>query len=376
MLVLIFPALNACFGQGGLFINSGASVVCSGTPVIVVDNGKFSNSGTFTAASSTIKMTGTATAANTSITGSSTSSFFKLEIAKTTNDVQLLKGINVSSELKLSGKNLDLGSQIATLTGTSPTLSGENQNSRLITTSTGTVTHTRSLNAPSSLNVANIGAQITTTANLGSTKIDRGHKSQTVSAGITSINRFYKIAPTNNSNLNATLRLFYFDAELNGAAESTLEIWRSTNNGTSWSKVTTGAITRNSTENWVQRTGFSTLTDMYTLAKPTAFASDDNCENYLNNEQNIAEMLPTAVASINIYPNPTGGLFRVQIESPKESVAHLCILSLDGMLLRKEEIALVVGQNSFAQDISNLPPGTYLVQCEGLEIPALRLVKG
>ncbi len=83
-------------------------------------------------------------------------------------------------------------------------------------------------------NIGGLGAEITTLANMGSTTIIRTHAAN---ADPASIERRYSISPTNNSGLNATLVFHYNDEELNGLTASSLELYRSTNNGTSWTDM-------------------------------------------------------------------------------------------------------------------------------------------
>lgn len=99
----------------------------------------------------------------------------------------------------------------------------------------GELTVTRDLNAPSQATPANLGAEISSGENLGATTVTRGHAAQTGS-GNQSIERFYDIAPTNNSGLGATLTIIYHDAELNGLSEGALEFFRSTDGGSTWSE--------------------------------------------------------------------------------------------------------------------------------------------
>jgi hypothetical protein len=60
--------------------------------------------------------------------------------------------------------------------------------------------------------------------------------------------------PANNTGINATLQFHYFDAELNGLSESSLELWKSHDN-TSWSSQ--GFSSRNVSTNYVEKTGIS-----------------------------------------------------------------------------------------------------------------------
>lgn len=373
MLFFLLSVLPHCFSQGGLLINSGAFIVCSGSPVIVVDNGNFDNSGTFNAASSKLKMTGTAL---NSIKGNTTTSFYQMEINKSNNNLQLLKGINVSNSIKFTTGNIDLGTQIATLTGSSTTLSGESESSRLFATSTGIVTNTGALNLPNNVNLGKIGAMITaTTSNLGNTTIDRGHNIYTVAPGIAAIKRFYRIAPTNSSVSNAKLRLYYFDAELNNNIEGTLEIMRSTDNGVTWLKVTNGNITRDPVGNWVQRSGISTLSGMYTLASVPTLFSEGNDYDALSTSEGILATTALDEMTMSISPNPTNGILEVGIQSSKESITYLSLYSTTGQLMKSEQITIAIGHNQYKYDITQMPVGFYSLKCEDTQVHAVKVVK-
>jgi hypothetical protein len=105
--------------------------------------------------------------------------------------------------------------------------------SNTVNGTTGYIVAVRDLNAPSSENVAGMGAVITTTENMGTTEIRRGHTVQTDDT-TQSIERYYDILPANNSGLNATF-VFKFDpTELNGNNEDNLVLFRSTDAGANW----------------------------------------------------------------------------------------------------------------------------------------------
>jgi hypothetical protein len=98
----------------------------------------------------------------------------------------------------------------------------------------GALAETQSLNAPSSADVGGLGALITSSADLGSTIVKRGYNSQSGNSN-SSILRWYDIAPATNTGLNATLVFPYSEgAELNGIAEADLRLFKSTDNGTTW----------------------------------------------------------------------------------------------------------------------------------------------
>jgi hypothetical protein len=87
----------------------------------------------------------------------------------------------------------------------------------------------RILNAPNALNVAGLGAVLTSGVNMGMTQIIRGHQQRTFNGGF-GANRFYEVHPANNSNLNATFRFNYHPEELNTPLglipDSDIDMWR------------------------------------------------------------------------------------------------------------------------------------------------------
>jgi hypothetical protein len=100
----------------------------------------------------------------------------------------------------------------------------------------GQLTAVRALNGAKGIDVAGLGAELTTPADLGEVTVTRGHTVQ-AGSGNESIRRYYEISPSkNNSSLNATLTHTYHDAELNGLTESSLELFKSTDGGSTWSQ--------------------------------------------------------------------------------------------------------------------------------------------
>jgi hypothetical protein len=72
-----------------------------------------------------------------------------------------------------------------------------------------------------------------------------------------SIQRYYVVTPQNNTGLNATLRLKYFDAELNGQNENILVAYQSNDNGANWTNLLQS--NRNTNADYVERSGLSNL---------------------------------------------------------------------------------------------------------------------
>ena len=135
---------------------------------------------------------------------------------------------------------------------------GESENSRILGATGGEVVKITTLNAPTSVNPGNIGVEITSTEDLGSTEIRRGHLPQNI-LGLNGIERYFSISPTNNEGLDADVRVHYFDGELNGLAETGVEPWAF--DDLNWSNLS--ASMTDPSANWVEATGiasFDTLT--------------------------------------------------------------------------------------------------------------------
>ena len=172
----------------------------------------------------------TGTAAQT-IAGGNVSRFFDLEI-NNPNGITLNQSIRIDNQLQMIAGNLDLNGQFITLSE-SASLAGEND-SRRIFGSSGEIQTTRVLNNPTGMNIANLGIELTSSANLGSTDISRGHAVQSIGSGA-SIARYFDIRPSNNTNLDATMRMYYLPSELNGQNPVYLNFFGLGNGASNWS---------------------------------------------------------------------------------------------------------------------------------------------
>ena len=148
--------------------------------------------------------------------------------------------LNLENNIDLNGQIITLGNEI-TLNETSGRFYG----------TTGNITTTRNLSNISAVNVAGLGATLTTTAYMGATAITRGHTSQSWGEK-NSVLRYYDIAPTNNTGLDATLEYHYDQSELNGLTEVKLKLHKSTDYGSTY---TFAGGTANTTDNTITITG-------------------------------------------------------------------------------------------------------------------------
>ncbi len=241
-------------GFAQLTISPGTQWINNGNVNIVIGNMDFVDNGSFSVGNSSVKFTGNQ---SSMITSAATSDFKILEVAKT-NGAKIILGkiINVGTSINFISGLLDLNNNNILL-DPAAYIAGESENTRIIGSNGGFVEITQNLNAPLSANPGNLGATITSTADLGNVIIRRGQVPQTGTGLAGSIQRYYSITPQNNSGLNATLRLKYFDAELNGQNENISVIYQSNDNGLNW--TTLSQSSRNTNADYVEKNGVSSL---------------------------------------------------------------------------------------------------------------------
>ncbi|MBX2977284.1 MAG: T9SS type A sorting domain-containing protein [Ignavibacteriaceae bacterium] len=191
---------------------------------------------------------------------SGTPGMFALLFASSSNPT-ISSNFNLNGNLILQ-RNINIGTNTVFLNNIN-SISNLVEGSYKLSATTGSIYTTKSLNNISNLNVAGLGATITTIANLGSTTIRRRHAQ--VSQGLSkSILRTYEISPTTNIGLNATLVFNYLDDELNGLNESNLKLYKSNVLGTEWTKQELTSI--NTTNNTATLTGIDGFS-YWTLAE-------------------------------------------------------------------------------------------------------------
>ncbi len=254
--VSLFASVLALFSSTlasaqGIVITSGANCIVNGNANLIVNDGGLNNSGTFVPGNGTVFFSGTANATITSISGTSSTSFYNLGINKSAGTAKLSRNIAVSNSLLMQLGNLDLSGFDLDL-GSTGNIAGESASSAVQGPSGGAILRTINLNAPSAVNPGNMGIEITSTANLGLTTIRRGNQQQVNSSGY-GINRYYDIVPANNTALNATLKFYYLDNELATINESELKLWSSANSGASWTLL--GSDAQDAAANFVLKNG-------------------------------------------------------------------------------------------------------------------------
>jgi hypothetical protein len=256
--------------RGGEAQNA-ALVIQSGTTMgvernsLVLSNLDLYCNGALSAPAATVWLTGSN---NTSFNGTGIAVIRNLQLNTGPGSVMSLNNwLEVTGTVNFQQGIIDLNGQQLQLK-TTGTLQGESEASRITGVTGGSVVANSSdVDAPDQLNMGNLGAMLTSSANLGAVSIMRIHipASFPGSPPPQGIQRCYLIQPANDAALNATLRFYYLDAELNGNDTSTLVLWRSPD-GVNWTQV--GFDSRNSAQKYVEKQDLSTLS-FWTLANAT-----------------------------------------------------------------------------------------------------------
>lgn len=256
----------------GQVLNNGAHIIMTPGANIVLHNISLVNNGQFDQTSGTVKFTGNL---SQQIGGSNSPRFHTLQIARQFGyEVQLQTDIEINDRIHFVTGNLELSNHNIYLLGNA-FLSNEEVTRRVKGQSGGFIQATAMLNAPAAANPGNLGAFISSPANLGTVTIRRGHVAQSGSAGGSSIHRYYDINPEFNSSLNATLGFYYFDAERNNLAEQHYVLFKQLALGY-WSEQ--GYSFRDSSLNIVEKSGIQDFS-VFTISEAGNGLGVGECEN-------------------------------------------------------------------------------------------------
>lgn len=252
-----------------LIIQGGTTLTVSGNN-LVLNNTDLQCDGALNASDAKVMITGSN---STSVGGAGSPLIGILNLnTSAASTLTLNTALQVSNTLNFQNGLIELNNNQLQLTG-SGVLQGESETSRITGVAGGMVTVSASgVNNPSQLNPGALGLALTSEANPGDLMVSRSHKPATNpgNGSLHGIQRTFLIQPQNNTALNATLRFYYLDAELNGDDPSTLSLWKSSD-GISWTQV--GADSRDTAGKYVEKTGLTdlsywTLTD---LVNPLGF---------------------------------------------------------------------------------------------------------
>ena len=236
-----------------LIIQSGTTLTVAGNN-IVLNNTDLTCNGTFNASNATVSLTGSN---STTFNGTGTPLIDIMNLNTGAAAVLTLNaGLQVSDALNFQNGVINLNGQELQLTG-SALLQSESENSHITGITGGQVVASAlAVSNPNQLNIGSLGAALTSAANLGNVTVSRIHVPATGFGGAHGIQRTYLIQPANDASLNATLRFYYLNEELNGDDPTTLALWQSAD-GITWTQV--GADSRDAINKYVQKGGISSL---------------------------------------------------------------------------------------------------------------------
>lgn len=264
LLSLVLFWQNRLAGQARITVGSSVSMQIQGNSQMLLNEMSMENEGLVTAGDgSVLKFSSVTNGAQLSLGGAGTTELKNVIVDVPDGELKLNGNVQVNGNLTFTGGSLNLNSNQLLLAPTSQVIN-ESNSSGITDPTGGEVEITVELNAPNQVNPGNLGAIITSSANLGLTTIRRGHIAQT-GGDHPGVLRYYDISPANNQNLDATLRFTYLDDELNGIPEGELDLWR--NPGIYWEHK--GFTTRNTSGNYVEITGINSFS-RWTLAGTNA----------------------------------------------------------------------------------------------------------
>ncbi|WP_426330167.1 fibronectin type III domain-containing protein [Pedobacter sp. R-06] len=209
----------------------------------------WSNSGSFTAGTSTVQFIGNQ---NSNISGATT--FNVLTVNSTTAATGLILQNNVSTAtLNMIQGTMVTGTNTLTITTTrtgNGIILGNIQRTHAFTTGVA-----YAFEGPdNTVNFSTVSSVTSVTVS-----IVKGSVNDFPFGG--SINRAYSITVPSGS-YNATLRLHYEDNELNGSVESSMGLWNY--NGSVW--VSSGKTANSTTSNYVEQSGLTNITNRWTCS--------------------------------------------------------------------------------------------------------------
>ena len=226
---LIFTACvftSFIYPQSTVEITSGNTIeLLNGNQMEI--SGSYSDAGTFTTDNtSTVIFNGTA---NPTITKTGGENFTNLIVNQSSGALTLNNNATVTGVLTITSGSLITGSNTITLGGLATIT--EASGSTVI----GNLTTTRTISQNVNNNFGGIGVEINAAgAAPGATTVTRVTGAVEKNNSSSSLKRYFDISPSTNSGLNAKVAFHYDVSELNGLNEPTLQLFFSTDKGSTW----------------------------------------------------------------------------------------------------------------------------------------------
>jgi hypothetical protein len=221
--------------------------------------------------------------------------------------------VTVNGTCSLPGSDITTGSYVLTLGSTASLVEDDGK------TVIGTVMATRTASQGVNETFGGIGVELLAAgAAPGATTVTRETGTALSIKGTDGIERYFDISPTVNSGLDATVVFHYDDSELGGIAESSLEMYATSDGGATW--VSHGG-TVNETANTVTASGISSL------ARLTLGPS-----NLVTGVEETAG-IPAVTRLASIYPNPFNPTTRIVFDLSEKAAVHIAVYDIGGRLV-------------------------------------------
>jgi len=261
-----------------------------------------------------------------------------------TNGIVLDRNLTANASVNIINGDLDLNGNTLTL-GENATLTESPGNT--VTGSSGMITTTRNIGTPSALNVGGLGTELTAGADLGNTTVERYHSAANGNGNHGILRRYNIIPGQNNSGLNATLRLYYDESEMNGLNESGFELFKSADGSDdSWGGM---GGTVNTTDNYVELTGVADFSH-WTIGDVQSSLPVEKETDYI----------PTDFVLHQNFPNPFNPSTTISFSIPSEGFVTLKVYDVIGREIKtlvNEKRA--VGKYEIHFDASQFTSGIY-----------------
>lgn len=201
-----------------LTVAGGSLVVTENTRLVLEDTNLQVDGSLSTEEGSVIIFSGTESD-TVSLNGTTTLNLEEISLNRSGAGLRLDQNTNINKAVNLSAGVLELNGKTLTL-AEGATLENESADSYVVGTQGGVLSTTANYtSALTEANPGNLGLTISTETVLSNTIITRGNVAQII-GNESSLLRYYELTPTNNSGLNATVKIEYFDHELNGVEEA------------------------------------------------------------------------------------------------------------------------------------------------------------
>ena len=300
---------------------------------------------------------------NSTISGSSPNyvdgrNYNGFEIAKTGGARLILsQHLTVWGQVIFTSGNLDLNGHVLNLYNAGEFVS-ESENSRMVAPSGGYVQYYQDYHA-----TAPGWSTGVSFSNLDSVAswVMRGHLTFTGNLGTGSSIQRYLYFGSNTiwygQVPSVSVRMKYFESELNGLNENDLVFWTSFDR-VNWTNES--YTTRNTIDNYVELSNSTNFPyKYYTLAPAGSPRSTTSAPPAIKTMAVPAK--ETITNKWKTWPNPADKILSIDITSTSASLATTSIFDSKGSLIRTQTNHLMEGGNRLKMDLKNLPAGIYYV---------------